>query len=122
MILVAFSPLVDKLLVWGFFFIVAVVFIVAMIDAQRLSVSWGGPTWKEWLRDLFDIFPKKNKTMDSIKSKETQIDEASLRTPPLPYPYSASEWNSSSLSPSSPTQTAAPSSDQASSGNVAALS
>lgn len=112
-----------NILVIGFFVSVVVMFIAAMIDAQKLSVSWGGPTWKQWWRELFSWNTMKNNLPEGEKvCIEILIDESSSGRLSSHLPYSGSEWDGSECSSSAPSQTEGSSSDQASSCNAAASS
>lgn len=52
MILAGFSPLVDKLMVYGFFIGGAIFVIGAVINANELSRRIGLPSWKEWWKEI----------------------------------------------------------------------
>ncbi len=52
MILAGISPLVDKLMVYGFFIGGAIFVIGAVINANELSRRIGLPSWKEWWKEI----------------------------------------------------------------------
>ncbi len=123
MIILAISKIWSSIFIVAFFVSIVVVLIAAMIDIQRYDVSLGGQTWKEWWNELIHGKKEHKQLPNEYILIKNFIDVFSSETPPSPDPYSGSEWSSSDFSwSSSPTQTEAPSSDQASSHNVAASS
>ncbi len=76
---------------------------VVLSIALLPSVSWGGPTWKQWWRELFSWKTMKNHLPESEKvSLEILIDESSSGRLSSHRPYSGAECDCLARSSSSP--------------------
>lgn len=104
MLLLALPSGFDTIAIVVFFICAIVCVIAALMDAERWSVSFGGPTWKQWWKDLFNFKNKKEIPNEYILMNNF-LKEFSSETPPSSDPYSGSEWDSTAASASSPSKT-----------------